>query len=271
MITEFRKSINSILYERVASPFYGTLIVTWSAWNWKIIYLTLFVDAEQISTTKIDFIVANYNDLNNLTLYPILSTACLLTLMPFVSNGAYWLDLKFKTWRLNQKNKIEGKQLLTIEQSIKLRTEIRQQEESFDKLLQKKNDEIEFLNKEIEELRKVQSQATVPTGKATTTQLPPTKPRPKTANKVILGNSFNDGDYYLVVENKEIYPMYSNVIKHVMDHRQFPDILENQKEFFLINEYVEDDFDAEGNKIFLVTFKGRELYKKLYNQKNEKK
>jgi hypothetical protein len=47
MQSEIKKSINSILFERLTSPLYGTLIISWLIWNWKIIYLTLFVDSEE--------------------------------------------------------------------------------------------------------------------------------------------------------------------------------------------------------------------------------
>ncbi|MCP4460990.1 MAG: hypothetical protein GY816_23665 [Cytophagales bacterium] len=49
---ETRKSINSALYERVSSPLYGTLIISWLVWNWEIVYLTFFVNESRIEMTK---------------------------------------------------------------------------------------------------------------------------------------------------------------------------------------------------------------------------
>lgn len=111
---EIKKSINLIFAERVSSPFYGTLVVSWLIWNWKIIYLTIFVDQDKITGNKIDFILNNYNNVWHFVFFPLISTFILLTLVPFITNAAYWSDLKFKTWRVNQKNTIEGKRLLTI-------------------------------------------------------------------------------------------------------------------------------------------------------------
>ena len=37
-MTDVKKSLNSIINERISSPFYGTLILSWLIWNWK--YLT---------------------------------------------------------------------------------------------------------------------------------------------------------------------------------------------------------------------------------------
>jgi hypothetical protein len=143
MIEETKKSIQSILSQRVSSPFYGTLIISWLIWNWKIIYLTLFISEKKITESKIDFIVTNYSETTYLLWFPLLSTIILLTIVPFITNGAYWLDLVFNNWRENTKNTIERKQLLTIEQSIVLREQIVNMEKRFDSLLADKNSEIE--------------------------------------------------------------------------------------------------------------------------------
>src|ERR1700757_4216656 len=154
MLAELRKSINSILYERVTSPLFGTLLLSWIAWNWKIAYLTFFISENHIQGTKIDYILNNYCQPCNLYVYPLISTIVLLTIIPFASNGTFWLSLKFKKWRIDQKNKIEQQQLLTVEQSIKLREEIVNQENKFQSLLEDKNSEIIQQKAVIEELQK---------------------------------------------------------------------------------------------------------------------
>lgn len=149
---EIKKSISAILYERTTSPFFGTFIFSWLIWNWKIPYLTIFISENKLPDNKINYIIKNYDSLCNLLIYPLISTIILLTVIPFVSNGAYWLSLKFENWKIKQKNLIEDKQLLTVEQSIELREQIRKQEERFINLLTNKNSEIEVLNKRISEL-----------------------------------------------------------------------------------------------------------------------
>jgi len=153
MLDEIRKSINSTLYERVSSPLYGAAIVSWLIWNWEIVYLTLFIDESGIAGTKIDYILANYSSIHSLLTYPAISTLMLLTVIPFISNGAYYLNLIFRKWRIDKKNEVENKQLLSIEKSIELRTEIRSQEEKFEKLLDGKNEEIRILTQEVEAYR----------------------------------------------------------------------------------------------------------------------
>lgn len=150
MFDETKKSVESILSQRLTSPFYGTLIISWLIWNWKIIYLTIFVSEDNITGTKIEYIVANYNDVNHIVWLPLISTGAILLLLPFITNGAYWLDLIFNKWRVNKKNFVESKQLLTIEDSINLRELLLTSEKRFDTLLADKNAEIEQLKGIIE-------------------------------------------------------------------------------------------------------------------------
>lgn len=238
MIDEIKKSINSIFEERVSSPFYGTLIVSWLIWNWKIVYLTLFIDQDKIRVTKIDFIINNYNDIWHLVYLPLISTVTLITIIPFVTNGAYWLDLKFTTWRVNQKNEIEGKKLLTIEQSIKLRSELRELEESFEKLLEKKNDEIQLLKNELNELN-------IPD-----------------VGKNNDGDNFNSADYNLLKENNLIEDFVECYKAFELGQRVFPArIKESVKEFFILNNYVL----KVNSDNYRLSEKGKRAYIKIFN------
>lgn len=153
---EIKKSISAILYERTTSPLFGTLIFSWLLWNWKIPYLSFFVSENKLQLNKVDYIITNYNDIHYLITYPLISTFILLTIIPFLSNGAYWLSINFENWKLKQKNLIENKQLLTVEQSIELREQILKQEERFSKLVQDKNLEIETLKKQIDSVKIVE-------------------------------------------------------------------------------------------------------------------
>ena len=145
MIDELKKSLNSILNDRLVSPLFGTFIFSWLIWNWKIIYLTLFISEKQIETNKIAFIVENYNSEYNLLIYPLVSTLMLLTIVPFISNGTYWLSLIFSQWKVNKKNEIQKNQLITLEQSIALREKIKNNEKRFEELLEDKNNQIKLL------------------------------------------------------------------------------------------------------------------------------
>ena len=154
MINELRKSFNAVLYERTSSPLFGTVFISWIIFNWKVLYLTMFVSEEKITETKIDFIISNYIDIYSVVLYPLASSAVLLLIIPFISNGSYWIHLKFSKWRLDIKHEIEKNQLLTLEQSNKLRLEMAEQENLFENLLTGKAEEIKVLNIRLEEIKK---------------------------------------------------------------------------------------------------------------------
>lgn len=180
MLDDIRKSINSTLYERVSSPLYGTIIISWLIWNWEIVYLTLFINETRIGGTKIDYIIENYSNIHNLLTFPAISTLLLLTVMPFASNGAYYLSLVFKKWRTEKRNEVDNKQLLSIEKSIALREEIRNQEEKFDKLLEGKNEEIKILTQEVENYRSAST---------TSTEASEDKPKRPTSRKKSTGEA----------------------------------------------------------------------------------
>lgn len=153
MTDNIKKSINSTLYQRTTSPFYGTVILSWIIWNWRIIYLTFFISEDKIETDKISYIIEHFSETENLIINPLISTLILLTLIPFVSNGAFWLNLNFEKWKKDKKNIVEKKQLLSLEQSISIREELLNQENKFEKLLNKKNTEVEQLKLLIDKLK----------------------------------------------------------------------------------------------------------------------
>lgn len=147
---DFFKSIKAILYDRITSPLYGTLIVSWLIWNWKIPYVTFFVSDTNLSETRIEYIVKNCSDSLTLFWLPLISTLILITIVPFISNGAFWISYQFDAWKHSKKNELDKKQLLTIEQSIALRTELSGLEGRIEKQLNSKDLEIKQLNGQIE-------------------------------------------------------------------------------------------------------------------------
>jgi hypothetical protein len=151
MYRSLKNSLSSILRERTTSPFYGTVIVSWLIWNWKIIYLTFFISESEIDGDKISYISENYSNIHHLITYPLISTLIILTIIPFISNGAFWLNLNFEKWKRDKNNEIDKKQLLTLEQSIELREQLINQEVRFEKLLNNKSNEITQLKGIIEE------------------------------------------------------------------------------------------------------------------------
>lgn len=61
---EFVESIKKAVRERISSPLYGTFLIAWLLFNWKVAYLTIFVDGEILlelgQVNKLDYILSLY-------------------------------------------------------------------------------------------------------------------------------------------------------------------------------------------------------------------
>ncbi len=145
MLQEFRKSIQLILYERVTSPLSGALIFSWFVWNWKIPYLLLFDNAPLPFSEKLNYVELKYLSVYFNLVYPIFSALFLTTIYPFATTGILNIWLRFRVWQNTIKNKIEKNQLLTLEQSIQLRSELASQRQEMAKLISSKDEEIRAL------------------------------------------------------------------------------------------------------------------------------
>ncbi len=253
MLSELRKSFNSILYERVASPLYGTIIVTWIIWNWKILYLTFFVDESNIPGTKIDYIIHNYSDQCTLIWFPLFSSILLILIVPFIANGAFWVSLKFQIWRSDKKNELEKKQLLTVEQSLAIRKEMRNQEDEFGKILQKRDEEIENLSTRIYQLQSEKNQLIQ---------------EKELQGKIIPYSSISNPNAYSTKDFENLkkaviaYENFEEIIETVRNKNSFPEnVSEDLKKYFLLNDIIVEKKLNDGRNIYSVSSKGDYMYK----------
>lgn len=146
-IDEVRKSFSSILYERTTSPFYGTFIFAWALWNWRILYITFFVNQELIKPlTKIQYIENKYLNLFHGFLYPLASTLFLILLVPFLSNVLYKASLHFEGQRVKLKQEKEKDRLITKEQYGRLITEMNDLDIKYEANINRKDIDIKLLN-----------------------------------------------------------------------------------------------------------------------------
>jgi len=257
MIDDLKKSFKEIIYERTTSPFYGTLITSWLIWNWRIIYVTFFVSESKVGKNKIDYIIDNFSDIMHIVVYPILSTIILLTVIPFLSNGAFWLSLKFNKWKVDQKNVVDKKKLLSLEQSINLREEIARQEERFAKLVDNKNLEISQLNLEISELKDK--------NEGFRQQL-----RPKTIEDVELEQlEFTKSEIYQLAEriklNKSELRQYEVMLALMQSGYQLTERSDITSKFITLLESY-DIIENKGNGSFRFTAEGKKLQRLMIDE-----
>ena len=249
LFSELKTSINAILYERVASPFFGSLIVSWSLWNWKILYLTFFVSERFLKENKIDYIIANYNNPCNLVVYPLVSTVVLITIVPFASNGAYWLHLKFRQWKIDRKDDVEKKQRITIEKSIALRKEIREKENEFEKLLENKSSENKLLRAENNQLQN---------------ELKEVKEFQEKNKNQIDTEMGSLSDYEKFKKEKKAFKYFESIVESIGNGNKLPsDIGILTKEYYKLNDII-DETSAD---FFVLTPKGKVFYQNFFNEK----
>jgi hypothetical protein len=249
MFTEIRKSIENILNERIYSPFYGSFTVSWLIWNWKIIYLTLFISEKSIKGSKISFIETNYSDINILFTYPLLSTLFIILIMPFITNGAYWISLLFSKWKTDKKNEIEQKQFLTLEQSIQIREELRNLEERYEKLVLSKENEIDLLKQQL---------STIETNLYSSD---------KKTNKLV---NYED-EFNQVLDNPRLMNDFDGIISRIQGGYKLSTSSGPSKDS--IGYFESHDFITpapSGGGTYILTQKGKAFYKKYSDQKFNK-
>lgn len=109
MIEEIKDSVTKSIKERVFNPLYGSIIIAWLLWNWEIVYLTLFIDGDNLKVNKIDYIMEKYANFGHNLLFPILSGFLFVTVMPLITNLVYLITLSYKRQRDNIENRFDKK------------------------------------------------------------------------------------------------------------------------------------------------------------------
>jgi hypothetical protein len=112
--------------------------------------VTFFISEESITGTKIDYITTNCSETLYLVWGPIISTAILLTAIPVISYYAYWLSLEYKKWNIDRKNKVEGATLLTLDESLELRKNLKEEQDRLGTLITAKEADNKNLKDKIE-------------------------------------------------------------------------------------------------------------------------
>ncbi len=152
MFDELKKSIQSILYERISSPLSGAFAISWIVWNWKFFYYLLSGDEKLNIKDRFLYIDSNLLSGPQLVFYPVVSAVLIICIYPLFSTAAYYVWIRMKTFQKNLKNEIEKNKMLTVSQSVELRVKYKELQDSFDDMVRDKEDTIDRLKKRVEEL-----------------------------------------------------------------------------------------------------------------------
>jgi hypothetical protein len=107
MIKDILESCRKNLSDKIISPFYGAFIVSWSVWNWKIWYITFFIDSNLLSQKnnilKLNYILSFYPssffNIFHLFVLPFASAWFFIYIFPKIT-------IKFYEKSLENENKI---------------------------------------------------------------------------------------------------------------------------------------------------------------------
>jgi len=260
-MSDLTTSLKEIFNERISSPFYGSLIVSWLLWNWKIPYVTFFVDQSRLgdATNKIDYILKFCSNPWQLILFPLLSTALILFILPYATNYAFYITAKFDRWRKDKQIEIDRSQVLTVEQSLKILSDAQKQEENFKNLLTSRDEQIKLLNQQLETALKSK-----PKGNSSPTRSNKDKDKDKDKGKG------KDEDYTsdlnIFFNNSVVQANFSTIVKYIQQDWAFDRLPAEATQFCESFNLIE----PVGNSRFKLTEKGkfflREFIKKNPNQ-----
>jgi hypothetical protein len=85
------KDMPSYMNERAKSPFYGSFILSWLIWNWKIVFVVLFFKHEDMGGLNIiDYILLSYVNIWDSLVIPLSVGLVFIFLLPWID---YWILL----------------------------------------------------------------------------------------------------------------------------------------------------------------------------------
>jgi len=255
-MSDLTTSVKEIFNERISSPFYGSLIVSWLLWNWKIPYVTFFVDQSRLgdATNKIDYIFKHCDSFWLLVVGPLLSTGAIIFLLPYVTNYAFKVTAKFDRKRKDVQIEIDRSQVLTIEQSVKILRQVEEQQESFKILLSSRDEEIDVLRKQLDSALKSKSEA-IPEA------IPETKlpEEDKTLRDLIYKEELNK-----FLKNENLTKWFERISTYIQDRTPMYNIPNDVQNYYLSNDLIE-----RAEKGYIFTDKGKHFLKQYTNKKFE--
>lgn len=144
MIQDMSQSIKATLYERVSSPLFGAVVVSWSLWNYKFL-MVLFSNLE--ITKKFDYLSVNFFHNFESVFWsgfylPICSALAFLLIYPIPAKIVYENALTQQRNLKKIKLSIEDETPLTIEESRNIRRRMLNVENSFSDEIERKDNEI---------------------------------------------------------------------------------------------------------------------------------
>ncbi|MDD5464396.1 MAG: hypothetical protein PHP62_04555 [Candidatus Moranbacteria bacterium] len=168
MFDEAKKSLEKNLGEKLVSPFWGAFIASWLVWNWRVWYVTFFVDSDLLmqskSVLKIDYLLTFY-PVSHLwsiaySLFPpFLFSYLVVFWLPKITKKYYLKSLEYeydiKTVKLKKEEdflRLEGKKFQAEEIKLEAEENVLKKETAVKKIKSEVSNE-ELWNSEYEKFK----------------------------------------------------------------------------------------------------------------------
>lgn len=153
MLSDSYNSLKLYLYDKNTSPLFGSLLVSWLAWNYKFILLLLSNLSYQEKLNMIDLIYgSNYEQYVTGIVGPIATALIYIFLFPIPSKFVFEYSLKRQDELNKIKQDINNNQLISLEKSQSLRKKISELNIEHAKESEENESKIDFLTEKNSEL-----------------------------------------------------------------------------------------------------------------------
>ncbi|RZR46040.1 hypothetical protein D8T57_08850 [Vibrio vulnificus] len=153
MLSDSYNSLKLYLYDKNTSPLFGSLLVSWLAWNYKFILLLLSNLSYQEKLNMIDLIYgSNYEQYVTGIVGPIATALIYIFLFPIPSKFVFEYSLKRQDELNKIKQDINNNQLISLEKSQSLRKKISELNIEHAKESEENEIKIDFLTEKNSEL-----------------------------------------------------------------------------------------------------------------------
>jgi hypothetical protein len=139
-VEEYFKSFRSALKDRWSGPLFGNFILAWFVFNWRILYITLFVDGDKLTNgdilipkhlTKLEYIDQFLISPSKNLVYPALFTVGLILIYPAFAAWAVIVPEYFATKRNNWRLKMRKTKIVPEDDLITALQEIDEEKKKF--------------------------------------------------------------------------------------------------------------------------------------------
>lgn len=158
------KSIKAFLYDRSSSPLFGAFVISWSAWNYRVISILLSDEVTETKFTNIDELfkavditLFQYHfslcgQILNGFLYPAIAALAYIYVYPLLAKPVYEHSLKKQKELREIKQNEENNRLLSVEESRQIYNRLSELQYKYDEDTNMYRKQISSLSQTIKEL-----------------------------------------------------------------------------------------------------------------------